>query len=189
MTEPAMTAGTNMPMIRNGLLLNHPTMITTWLSKRVMAGELFEVLGVGVGIVKPGVADRIVKPDEVIELAAAAYFFEQHTRGGMSDISICAAADDMTAVTPEMIKAILLVPFGEMGMRRITAFIDGRNLPAILMMQRFGFVCEGAKRAMRDDGGEVLMFGLLEKECPYLHPAPETYQIGQTNAALIASAA
>lgn len=157
------------PMILKGLLLEYHVGVAAWLSQRVMQGELFESVGYGIGIVPPGSPDRVVGRDEVVPLIAAAMFFDHHHgRGGVSDITICAAADSMRPVTPEVVRGILSYPFGVLKVQRITAFIDGRNHDAVKLMKRFGFQCEGAKRNMRDDGGEVLMFGLLERECTYM---------------------
>ena len=155
------------PMIVKGLLMDHPVAVAAWLSLRVMHGELVDKFSYGVGICPPGTPDRIVAKDEPVALIAAAAFADYHGGNGWSDITICAAADDMATLTPEHIAGILAYPFNVLKVKRITAFVDGKNHAAVQIMHRFGFQCEGAKRGMRDDGGEVLMFGLLPSDAKY----------------------
>ena len=155
------------PKIVDGLLLDHPLAVTSWLSARVMQGELVDKFTYGVGVCPPGTPDRIVNAGEAVPLIAAAAFADYYGGNGWSDITVCAAAEDMEAITPRIVTGILAYPFKVLNAKRITAYVDGRNHPAVNLMQRFGFQCEGAKRGMRDDGGEVLMFGLLMAEAKY----------------------
>lgn len=166
-----MMAAPRQPMIKAGLLFDHPVCVAAWLAMRVMHGELVDKFTYGVGICPPGALDRIVPNDEAVPLIAAAAFADYYSikdgRAGWSDITVCAAADEVATLTPQQIAGVLAYPFGGLKCNRVTAYVDGRNHDAVTFMNRFGFICEGAKRGMRDDGGEVLMFGLLKSEAQF----------------------
>jgi hypothetical protein len=161
-------ADPKIPMVVDGLLLNYPVAVAAWLSPRVMQGELMELPGYGIGILPADESNRIIKPGEVVDLAAAAMFYDYHGgRGGWSDISVCAAADNMRPVTPQIIRAVLAYPFGFLKVRHITATVDHRNKDMLALMERFGFRQTGAKPGVCDDGGDVLMFSLKPEWSPH----------------------
>ena len=155
------------PKIVDGLLLDHPLAVTSWLSARVMQGELVDKFTYGVGVCPPGTPDRIVNAGEAVPLIAAAAFADYYGGKGFSDITMSAACADMEAITPEIVRGVLAYPFGTLKVNHITAFVDGRNHRGVNIMDRFGFVCTGAKTGARDDGGDVLMYSLTRRTAKY----------------------
>jgi RimJ/RimL family protein N-acetyltransferase len=62
---------------------------------------------------------------------------------------------------------IAAYPFAQLGLDRVSAFVDAGNQGAIQLVNRLGFRLEGEKRHP-DPAKSVLMFGLLKDECRWL---------------------
>ncbi len=66
------------------------------------------------------------------------------------------------------IVAVFAYPFIQCGYRRVSAIVAESNVPSLRIVQHFGFVPEGRLREDADDGGDLIVFGMLRKECSWL---------------------
>lgn len=66
-----------------------------------------------------------------------------------------------------ILSALVALAFDELGLRRLEADVDPRNLGSVRVLEKVGFVREGLLRARWDVDGELqdgLFFGLLASE-------------------------
>ena len=78
-----------------------------------------------------------------------------------------AAAEQGKGLAAEAMRLVLGFAFGELGLERIEADVDPRNLASCRLLERLGFQREGLLRARWRVAGEVtdsVMFGLLRGE-------------------------
>lgn len=66
------------------------------------------------------------------------------------------------------IRLIFTYVFEQLGCNRITGRIDVSNTVALEQSKRLGWVVEGRMREAGDDGDDVLIIGLLRRECRWL---------------------
>jgi hypothetical protein len=97
------------------------------------------------------------------QLTAVAIFENFNTH----DIEVSLAIDGRA--TPAFPKAVFRYVFTQLGCRRMTAMVPMSSARTIELATRLGFVLEGCKRDATP-AGDMLMFGLLRKECRYVSP-------------------
>lgn len=66
------------------------------------------------------------------------------------------------------IKAIFAFPFLALGVARVTALIPAGLKDARDVAERLGFTVEGLLREAEDDGSDLLVYGMLRRECRWL---------------------
>ena len=59
-------------------------------------------------------------------------------------------------------------PFRELGLRRVTALIAKSNRKSRNLVEKLGFVREGAARQGAPNGENLILYGMLRKECKWL---------------------
>lgn len=59
-------------------------------------------------------------------------------------------------------------PFVQAGLRRITGLVPASNERALRLNQHFGYRQEGRLRHAADDGGDLIIMGMLREDCPYI---------------------
>lgn len=59
-------------------------------------------------------------------------------------------------------------PFVSAGLRRITGLVPAANTAAIRLNRHFGYRQEGVLRAASDDGGDLIIMGMLREECRFI---------------------
>lgn len=59
-------------------------------------------------------------------------------------------------------------PFEIAGLRRITGLVPESNERAIRLNLHFGYTIEGRLRCGADDGGDILIMGMLREECRFI---------------------
>jgi RimJ/RimL family protein N-acetyltransferase len=59
-------------------------------------------------------------------------------------------------------------PFGQLGVRRITAKVASWNLASQEFVERLGFQHEGTVRELMPDGSDCLVYGMLRRECRWI---------------------
>lgn len=64
--------------------------------------------------------------------------------------------------------AVLYYPFMQLNTRRITAMVDARNEKSLRFCKHVGFSWEGLLREGAIDGGDVVVMGMLKRECRWL---------------------
>lgn len=73
---------------------------------------------------------------------------------------------DKRCVSCRTIRAVLDYPFRQLKLDRVSAQVMADNAPSLELVQRLGFVYEGAKR--QKTWASQLQFGMLITECPWI---------------------
>jgi hypothetical protein len=165
----------NLPMAKDGVVYFADKEVMRWVNGKFGAG-LVAKLGVALGVLHPSISDEEANRDpEELRLnllnwlAAGAYFYDERSTGGQSDIWVSVATDDanmpLAAAHPTVIKRVLEYPFQVRDLRRISAEIDASNERSIRNAKKLGFVEEGRKRKAGKDGGDIIIVGMLREEC------------------------
>lgn len=72
-------------------------------------------------------------------------------------------------LTREFITRALTYPFRQCGNRRVTCLVSENNKESLRFTRKFGgWVEEGRMREAAPDGSDLIMFGMLRRECPWL---------------------
>lgn len=134
-----------------------------------VAGEIQRVLGLGLlagpfvalGLIDP---TRPVRDGDDIPLIGGCYF--QHHDRARGDVDVTVAMSAPLASQPpawlrRALQVLLNYPFGQLGCKRVTAFIDRDNRVSLEQAQRIGFRIEGEKA-----GTGVLVLGLVPEHVP-----------------------
>lgn len=156
--------------IGGGLVYGADAEVAAWVSDRLGGGPV-KKLFVAIGALRPGTDPKDVT-DETLPglLVGGAYFFDEESGDGYSDIYWSVAVEDeffQSAGLRDIVRRVLEFPFRMRDLRRISAYIDLANERAVRQAQKLGCVLEGRKRAMAPNGGDVGLFGLLRDECPF----------------------
>lgn len=62
-------------------------------------------------------------------------------------------------------------PFEVAGLRRITGLVPASNERALRLNRHFGYREEGRLRHAADDGGDIIIMGMLREECRFIREA------------------
>ena len=71
-------------------------------------------------------------------------------------------------MTRESVRVAFRYPFVQLGCRRVTGYIASKNADSLRLAQHLGFVREGLKREAAEDGDDLVVLGMLRKECRWL---------------------
>jgi RimJ/RimL family protein N-acetyltransferase len=71
-------------------------------------------------------------------------------------------------MTPAYLCACFRYPFESLKVRRITGLVRVDNVAAQKFDEHLGFVREGLMRQAASDGTDMIVYGLLKKDCKYL---------------------
>lgn len=71
-------------------------------------------------------------------------------------------------MTKEFVLSVFSYPFVQLGLRRISALVSETNAASLKFVKAFGFTEEGRLREDGDNGEDMLVFGLLARECRHL---------------------
>lgn len=71
-------------------------------------------------------------------------------------------------LTRQFIASGFAYPFVVGGLRRMTGLVAASNTRALRLNQHFGFRIEGRLRAGADDGGDMILMGMLREDCPFI---------------------
>lgn len=94
----------------------------------------------------------------------AVVVFENYSQ---CDVWMSVAADSTYWANPRFLAAVFSYPFKQLGLRRVTSTVAGKNMKSLEFCKRLGFVLEGTCRnALPDD--DLIFLGLLREECRYL---------------------
>ena len=69
---------------------------------------------------------------------------------------------------PAILYHVFAYPFLQLKTRRVTAPVSGRNVKCIEMLLNMGFQHEGTLREADVKGANLLIFGMLKRECRWL---------------------
>lgn len=129
-------------------------MLLDWCASRLGQGCSFQM-----GSIAIGVADG----DDLLAVAAFDNFRRSPT-GAALNIECSIAADSPRWAKRSTIRAILSYPFCQLGVQRVTAFVQERNVRSIKFLNGIGFVREGFIRSSVDDGTGIYITGMLREE-------------------------
>ena len=108
------------------------------------------------------------------ELIAALGVYDLREDKGVRQANLAGVSDNarwFTRRTMADVCAMLFNPAPHgMGLTRLNSFVDESNDHSVQITKRVGFTVEGRMRKAAGDGGDVIVFGMLPEECPWLHP-------------------
>lgn len=68
----------------------------------------------------------------------------------------------------KFLRAIYFYPFLQLKVKRVTALIDKLNRASRALVEHDGYVKEGCLREAAPNGDDVMVYGLLRKDCRWL---------------------
>lgn len=95
----------------------------------------------------------------------AAVFYDEFRRG---DCSMAVYIGDRSCVSRASLRRAFAYPFITAGQRRVTAQVSSMNAKSIALIERLGFVREGVRRFVYENGADEIIYGMLRSECPWL---------------------
>ncbi len=84
-------------------------------------------------------------------------------------------------ITRELIIRVFAYPFIQLGYPRLNSFVSVNNADAIRFNEHFGFQREGVLREAGENGEDLIVYGMLRRECRWL---PERFS-GKTGKAAL----
>ena len=75
---------------------------------------------------------------------------------------------DKRALSRKTLRRLFHYPFVELGLNRISCFIDSLNEASVRLCERLGFSCEGKCSQGSIGGNDLLIYGMLKGECKWL---------------------
>lgn len=133
------------------IILDDPDRLIAWAAKQLGLGFFSDARAIGWGA-----ADDI----------RAVAVYERWTG---TDCSVHLISDQRPGwLSRRFIAAGFTYPFVVGGLRRMTGLVPASNNRALRLNQHFGFRIEGALRRGADDGGDMIVMGMLREECPFI---------------------
>ena len=83
-------------------------------------------------------------------------------------IDVHIAAVGRRWATREFLGECCRYPFEQLGCRRMTGLVPGKNARGADFDEKFGFKWEGRIRHILPDGDDIIMYGMLREECRWL---------------------
>lgn len=68
-------------------------------------------------------------------------------------------------MTRSFLRAVFRYPFVQLGCRRVTGYVPASNAVALRFDLHLGFQPEGRMREALENGEDVIVLGMLEREC------------------------
>lgn len=139
------------------ILTGQADVIARWVEARVPGFRSFDTPS-GFGVLRDG------------RLAAGVVFHNYDAHAG--DIEVVIAAESPRWASREVFFTAFAYPFLQLGCRRVTARVPVSNLRARRLVEGAGFVLEGLMRCAASDGGDVMIYGMLKRECRWVGDQP-----------------
>ncbi len=79
-----------------------------------------------------------------------------------------AAVEGKRWMTREYLRAAFAYPFLVCGVRRISGYVEASNIRARAFDEHLGFRVESVIEGAAKDGGDVLIYRMLRRECRYV---------------------
>lgn len=108
----------------------------------------------------------------------AGVVYEQHS--GPNILTHIASDGSRAWLTPAYLGAIFRYPFLQLACARITAIVRADNADSRRFVEHLGFSHEGLMREACEDGADLIIYGMLKRECRFLQ--------GKHHAALLRAA-
>lgn len=87
---------------------------------------------------------------------------------GLSVEGAIAAADKRRWANRGFIEKAFDYPFNQLGVKRFVVRVEETNREAFELDKRLGFVEEGRLREASPDGNDIIILGMLRRECRWL---------------------
>lgn len=71
-------------------------------------------------------------------------------------------------ITKRYLYTMFWVPFVQWNLPHLSAAIEDSNAKSLNLCARWGFSIEGRLREAASDGGDVIIMGMLKRECRFL---------------------
>jgi RimJ/RimL family protein N-acetyltransferase len=145
------------------IVWDQPERVMRFVAERVGEKELFNYTAIG-----------LEKDGELV----AGVLYECYT--GISVHTHIASDGSRHWLTPAYLSSIFRYPFLQIRCSRITANVRADNCDSRRFVQHLGFMQEGIMREGCADGSDLIIYGMLKRECRFLE--------GKHHAALLRSA-
>lgn len=133
------------------VILDNTDILLSWAADRLGMGFFSDARAIGWGTI-----------DDIRAVAV----YERWTG---TDCSVHLVSDQRPGwLAKEFIVAGFAYPFVLGGLRRMTGLVPESNSRAVRLNQHFGFRIEGRLRRGADDGGDIIVMGMLQEECPFI---------------------
>lgn len=96
----------------------------------------------------------------------AGVLYEQHN--GPNVMMHVASDRSRRWMTPAYMAACFRYPFLQLGVHRVSALVRYENNDAHRFLNALGFTQEGLLREAASDGTDLVLYGMLKRECRYL---------------------
>lgn len=136
---------------RKEIVYNSPE-VQRFVSKQIFGRDDFPENSPNIGIVKDG---RII----------AGVVYNLYTGTG---ICMHVAAEGKGWMTKDFLRACFHYPFVQLGCRRVTGLVRVDNFQAQKFDEHLGFKREGIIRQGDDDGCDLIIYGMLRRECRWI---------------------
>lgn len=109
---------------------------------------------------------------------AIGYERDGELRGGViytnySGANVFATIALTAPLTKRFLYAIFWCPFVQFGVRHITCAIEASNTTSVRLCSHLGFTLEGRMRESAVNGEDVIVMGMLRRECKWLDIGPK----------------
>jgi hypothetical protein len=133
------------------IILDEPDRLIAWASEQLGVGFFNDARAIGWGTL-----------DDIRAVAV----YERWTG---SDCCVHLVSDQRPGwLARRFIAAGFSYPFIVGRLRRLTGLVPASNFRALRLNEHFGFRREGALRAGADDGGDMIVMGMLREECRFI---------------------
>lgn len=133
------------------IILDDPDRLIAWAGEQLGLGFFSDARAMGWGT-----------PGDIRAVAV----YERWTG---TDCSVHLISDQRPGwLSRRFIAAGFTYPFVVGGLQRMTGLVPASNKRALRLNQHFGFRIEGALRRGADDGGDMIVMGMLREECPFI---------------------
>jgi len=105
----------------------------------------------------------IIKDNRLV----GAVIFDNY-RPQLKSIFVSIVLIDKIVLTRTLIYSLFDYPFNTLNVNRVQAMINVNNTPSIRLCQKLGFLREGILREASEHGEDILLFGMLKRECKWL---------------------
>jgi RimJ/RimL family protein N-acetyltransferase len=133
------------------IVWDQPERVMRFVADRIGEKELFKYYGIG-----------LERDGELI----AGVLFEQHN--GPNVMMHVASDGSRHWMTPAYMAACFKYPFLYLNVNRVTGLVRADNKDAQRFDEALGFNPEGVLREAAADGTDLILYGMLKRECRYL---------------------
>jgi RimJ/RimL family protein N-acetyltransferase len=151
------------------LVFGHDALVAAWVRSRLEAAPLDG----------PVVAIGVASGDDIV----AGVVYSQYVVTDSVEMTVAAAAGQPW-LNRRFLHTFFAYPFVQLGVRRVVSLIRDGNAPSRRLVEGLGFQLEGRLREGWSEDEDLLVYGLLKRECRWLR----TDRFGQEDTRTAAAA-